>query len=315
MNPDAARALVEGWPQARTLASMVDLIDRAPLFDLELSAACNVDCAFCPRTRLTRPARAMSESTFSAVLDFLPAHAIAMCAGLGDPLANSKTPPYVRRLADRGVSACVVTNGVLLDEKRQDALIAAGVAQIQVSLPGLSEQAYRRAVPQGGDLPRVVANLQRLAQIRPLGLRVRVNFVLTPDNHAELASIREFAKGLGFDLDVRRLHSRGGGVHSPRAADQGLPSALGCGLFAAVTFITAQGDILSCVNDTVGASRLGNVRGSTWAEIVAAKARTVSSGNWFPACGACDDDSRWTILAAHSVEVSTDKAPIPGDVP
>ena len=314
MTPDDARAQVEAWPKELRQAAMLNLLDKPPLFDIELSAACNVDCVFCPRLQLARPAQAMSEATFAAVLDFLPPHAVAMCAGLGDPLTNPRTPAYLRRLADRGVSACLVTNGVLLDDRRQEALISAGVAQIQVSLHGLSPQAYSRAVPRGGDLPRVVAQLERLARVRPAGLRVRLNFVLTADNHAELPLIREFAKGLDFELDVRRLHSRGGGIQSSRAADLGFAAAMGCGLFAAVTFITAQGDILSCVNDTAGKSRLGNVSDSTWADIVAAKARTVTSGNWFPACGACDDDSRWTILAAHSVEVSTDQPQIPGDM-
>ena len=85
---------------------------------------------------------------------------------------------------------------------------------------------------------------------------------------------------------------RGGAMYTLRRL--GLPW-LG-GIFAAVTLITAQGDVLSCVNDVAGRSRLANVRELTWDEVLAWKRTTIAGERWFPACTACDDGYRWVLL-------------------
>ena len=302
VDPESAHAAVRSWPAERRQAAMLGLLRNPPLFDLEVSGACNVDCSFCPRTRMSRPGLAMSDETFEAVLRFLPERAVVMCAGLGDALTNPRLETYVARLRVRGVSSCIITNGVLLGPQRQRSLIDAGIDQIQVSLHGLSDAAYDAIVTRGGDLQRVIGNLEHLASIRPASLRVRIDFVRTPENGAELEPVRALADRLGFALDVRRLHTRGGQVASSRAAGVDGPADSGCGVFTAVTFITAQGDVLSCVNDVMGEAILGNVRTSNWADLVARKVEVVRSGAWFPACTACDDDSRWAILARASVD-------------
>lgn len=290
-----ARRRVAAWPRDQVRSTALTIIDeRAPLFDIEASAACNLSCRFCPRGDLTRPQRILSPDTFAAIERFLPEDAVVMFAGLGEPLANPHLPDYVARLHRRGVSSCVITNGLLLTPPRLSALIAAEIAQIQISVHAVTDAAFRALVPDI-DVPRLLANLRHLAAERPSRLRVRLNFVDCGANHAELAAVADLAAGLGFDLFIRAEHNRGG--HLRRAG--ALPG--GCGIFAAVTLITAQGDVLSCVNDVAGRSRLGNVRDLTWPAVLAWKRRTVRDDAWFPACDSCDDGYRWVLLVERGL--------------
>lgn len=285
-----ARREVARWSPERVRSTSLAIVDGgAPLFDIEAAASCNLSCRFCPRGDLARPQRIMTPETFEAVERFLPAGAVVMFAGLGEPLTNLHLPDYVARLKRRGISPCVITNGLLLAPSRVEALIAAGIDQIQVSVHAVASAPFERLVPDI-DVARLLANLRHLAGRRPPELRVRLNFVDCAENRGEGEAVAALARELGFGLFVRAEHNRGGHLGGSPA----LPH--GCGIFSAVTLITAQGDLLSCVNDVAGRSRLANVRESTWEDVLAWKRRTIADDRWFPACASCDDGYRWVLL-------------------
>lgn len=231
----------------------------------------------------------MTPETFATVERFLPAGAVVMFAGLGEPLVNPHLPDFAARLKRRGVSPCVITNGMLMNRSRISALIDAGIDQFRVSVHAIEHAAFRRLVPDI-DLDRLVDHLHVLAELRPPGLRVRLNFVASSENSGELPAVAALARELGFDLFVRAEHNRGGHLGGAKT----LPH--GCGIFVAVALITAQGDVLSCVNDVAGQSRLGNVRGLDWNDVLVWKRRTIDAGRWFPACASCNDGYRWVLL-------------------
>lgn len=137
------------------------------------------------------------------------------------------------------------------------------------------------------------AHLEHLARTRPAGLRVRINFVETADNHHARAEVEELARDSGFEFFYRREHTRGRGTSMgrPVRADEG------CGIFAAVTFISADGDVLPCVNDARGEASLGNVRELTWEHVLAWKRQVIGDAQWFGPCASCDDDYRWALIA------------------
>ena len=90
------RALDAAW--ATSVAANLALLGTPPLFDLEVASACNVACAFCPRSQMVRRPRLMDAATFQAVLDFLPGDATAMLSGLGDALLHPELAELVHRL-------------------------------------------------------------------------------------------------------------------------------------------------------------------------------------------------------------------------
>ena len=301
MNLEDSQSLVR-WvldlsPESRQERNLA-LLSAPPLIDLELAADCNIVCRFCPRAEMNRAAGLMSEVTFAAVERLLPPDAVVMFSGLGDSLLHPRLSEWVARLASSGHSSCLVTNGVRLTPTRQDALIAAGIAQLQVSLHSLDLDTARKVISRGAQPALVRQQLQRLATVRPSSLRVRLNFVETPDNEPDRAEVAAFAAEFGFDFFYRREHTRGGALGAGRAER----AAAGCGIYAAVTFITADGDVLPCVNDVRGKHALGNARGLTWDTVERWKRRVIGAGTWFTACASCDDDYRWVLIGQNGLD-------------
>ncbi len=282
---------VARWSTSRRREAALGLVNAAPLFDIEASTLCNDRCPFCPRTSLARTEENMTAETFAAVESFLPDDAVVMFAGLGEPLLNPDLPQFVARLKNRGISSCVITNGLLLTPKLVDALQEAGIAQFQITLRDLALSRPRSE--------RLLANLTGLAASCRPGVRCQINAVLGDDYRSYEDRVGRLAGELGFDLFLRRVHSRGGELRRRR---NGRPDD-GCGIFAAVTMVTAQGTILACSNDPKEQSRLGHVGSTRWAEVLAWKKETIQSDAWFVPCGECDDDYRWVILANSGVNV------------
>lgn len=295
---------VSAWPASRVRSTSEKILENRPLFDIEAAGTCNVHCDFCPRLSMARPAQVMSQETFEAVLRFLPPDAWVLFSGLGDALTNRNLEGFIRALLARDICSSLITNGVLLTPERQASLFEAGIAEIQVSYHSASRATYERIVVRGGDLGRLHENLEHLSRARPADLRVRLDFTVTPANAHEVEAARRYAISLGFEFYLRRLHSRGGSIPSSRPAS---PCA-GCGIFAAVTLITAQGDILSCINDIEGSSCFGNVRERSWSDVVRWKRDVIAGDRWFSACETCDDDYRWVILKLGGVDPPADVA-------
>ncbi len=159
---DALVATVQAWSEERRRAANLALLEQAPLFDIELASACNIVCSFCPREEMTRPKGLMLESTFQEILAFLPDNAVVMFSGLGDALLHPRLESFVEALSARGFSPCAITNGIRLTPDRQRKLIAAGLAQFQVSVHGLDARELAPIVTRGAKPEQVRENLEHL---------------------------------------------------------------------------------------------------------------------------------------------------------
>jgi MoaA/NifB/PqqE/SkfB family radical SAM enzyme len=274
------------------------LINKSPLFDIEASSACNEACFFCPRSVMRRRAKHMTEETMELLLDWLPSNATVMFSGLGESILNPFLPEFVEGLKERGIGSCLITNGVLLDTPRVEKLIDAGIQEIQVSLHSLDEDEYQNVTVRGGNLPQVIENLHKLTE-RYSG-KIRLNIVNVGQDSRMLESLSTFASEIGAEYFERQLHNRGGTIKTKHVS---LQDKRLCGIHAAVTLITSDGDILSCVNDASGDSTPGNIRDMSWTDTMAWKIRNLESGlTNFDQCSGCNDEYRWTILEQGSVD-------------
>ena len=291
LNPMHTAALVACWSLSESVEAHERLLQGAPLFDIEAASACNARCLFCPRDAADARPRIMAPDTFARIVSFLPDDAVVMFSGLGEPLLNPALPDFVALLKRRGISSCVITNGQLLSLRLVDALQDAGLDQFQVTVRDLASSLPR--------WERLIANLRALAAARRPGVRCQLNAVLGEDRRPYDERVDRLATKLGFDLFLRRTHSRGGeaGVRRTDRPDDG------CGIFATVTMVTAQGAILACSNDPKEQSRLGHVGATRWSDVAVWKEETIRSGAWFEPCNECDDDYRWVILANSGVDV------------
>ncbi len=112
---------------------------------IEPTSRCNELCQQCPRTLLSREDdRDLSYDNFRAIVDQFPVLDRVVLHGLGEPLLNKELPRMVSYLKARGTYVLFNSNGILLNEKRGQALIDAGLDEYRLSMDGATRETYAK---------------------------------------------------------------------------------------------------------------------------------------------------------------------------
>ncbi|MGB7876413.1 MAG: radical SAM protein [Anaerolineales bacterium] len=130
---------------------------------IEVTNYCNSLCASCPLTYNHflphEPKHHLGWENFLRIVDQLPRLDRVVLHGIGEPLLNKDLPRFVSHLKERGAEVLFNTNAILLDQKRGDALVDAGLDELRVSLDAVTPELYAKL--RGVDrLPRVIQNLK-----------------------------------------------------------------------------------------------------------------------------------------------------------
>lgn len=112
---------------------------------IEPTSRCNEFCQQCPRTLLSREEdRDLTFDEFRLIVDQFPILERVVLHGLGEPLLNKELPLMIRYLKERGTYVLFNSNGILLNAKRGQALIEAGLDEYRLSMDGASREMYAR---------------------------------------------------------------------------------------------------------------------------------------------------------------------------
>lgn len=112
---------------------------------VEVTSHCNFACEFCPNPGLERPGGFMEFSLLTSILEEIAATRAARQVVFhqqGEPLLYPRLPEAVAHASALGLATCVTTNGALLDDRRVDALLAAGVTTLVLSLQTPDEESF-----------------------------------------------------------------------------------------------------------------------------------------------------------------------------
>lgn len=193
---------------------MFDLTARSPHAPalptqvyLEVTNRCNSLCGSCPLTYdhflRFEPKHHLSWEQFRHIVDQLPTIDRAVLHGIGEPLLNPDLPRFVAHLKGRGAEVLFNTNGVLLDERRGDALAEAGLDELRVSLDAVTPELYHRL--RGIDkLPQILANLRAFQERHGGHQRPRVSLWLV-GMQENLEQLPDFVR-LGAELGVPEVY-------------------------------------------------------------------------------------------------------------
>ncbi len=126
----------------------------------------------------------------------------------GEPLLHDELPVMIGEATARGISTLISTNfSVPFDAARAEALVAAGLSVMGVSLDGATQETYA-AYRVRGQLDRVLANCklmqeakQRLGSPYP---RIYWSFHVFPHNTEDIAAAGEMARSLNMELVVEK---------------------------------------------------------------------------------------------------------------
>jgi MoaA/NifB/PqqE/SkfB family radical SAM enzyme len=203
---------------------------------LEVTNRCNSRCISCPLTYNHflpyEPKRHLTYDDFCRIVDQFPRLERVVLHGIGEPLLNKDLPRFVAYLKRRGARVLFNTNAILLDQKRGDALTAAGLDELHVSLDAVTQELYARL--RGIDrLPQVVNNLQQFIQ-RHGGIISPTVSLWWVAMQANLSQLPDFVR-LAARMDIHEIHlqrlvyfgdGKAVGVDTTMKAEQSLYSVL-----------------------------------------------------------------------------------------
>ena len=170
---------------------------------VELTTACNLDCAMCLRRAFEEPGGEMALATFRRVVEQcaeLPGLSTLSFGGYGEPMAHPLFLEFLALAKGARFAVEAVTNGTLLTPERMEELLRLRLNKLIVSLDGLSGDASENL--HAGTFPSVEARLRAFHRLRVLRNaelpEVAIEFVATKRNIAELPGLVRLAPQLGF---------------------------------------------------------------------------------------------------------------------
>ena len=187
-------------------APLIDQFQRRITYlRLSVTDRCDLRCAYCMPERqefLPRKDVLSLEELHRLALGFIARGVTKLRLTGGEPLVRRDMIELVqalgRKLGDGLEELTLTTNGTRLAEFA-DAIAAAGVKRINVSLDTLDRAAFAR-LARRDSLPQV---LDGIAAARAAGLQVKINTVaLKGINEAELPELIGWAHGQGMDLTL-----------------------------------------------------------------------------------------------------------------
>ncbi len=178
---------------------------------ISVTDRCNLRCVYC------MPPGGVPLLPHGAILSYERIAEVAAAAARlgftkfritgGEPLVRRDLPVLVSLLAaiPRPREIAMTTNGTLLAPVAAE-LASRGLGSVNVSLDTLNEGRYRE-LTRGGELERA---LEGIRAARAAGLPVKLNVVMDgAESEAELGAIREWAAGIGAEVQTIARYSLG----------------------------------------------------------------------------------------------------------
>lgn len=202
----------------------------APWLVAEVSARCELACAFCYNP--WRDGRALPDELPTVAWREVFERAIAVrrprgvtLAG-GEPLLRDDLEVLASYLSRRGLGVAVATSGVGLDRRRAEALVRAGVQWFEIGLPTVDRDVLRELV--GRDT--VTDAIDGVQAAQAAGASAALSVVLVRPVLPSLGATLDLARGLSVArVTLNRFVPGGRGARNAAAldpGDEGLAAAL-----------------------------------------------------------------------------------------
>jgi len=297
------RLLTQQRDRLRSLSDLDHVPPRFPThIQIQTIAGCNASCAMCPMSR--RDVRKhqkgrMRQELFEKIVKEAAAH--EDCAAISpylqnEPLLDENLADRVRdikTLSDGRLSARIVTNGFLLDERRTDGLLDAGIDVISISLNAHRADTYR-ATMGGLELETTLENIERLLARKLPNVLVVLTFMVTSLNEKEIEEAVAYWSARGVMCGAYGVGTMGGEVANFSDLQRDEPARdWDCFVPLEAVSILSSGDVLLCCSDWSRATTFDNVANTSvydiWHSAPAAELRRDAIAGRFehPVCKKC----------------------------
>lgn len=192
---------------------------------VDVTEVCNLACTHCPhpafKTSEYYGGRYLETELNTKLVDEVKAHGQGLTQYIrytseGEPLIHPKGYHMIEYAVQHsGVYVTLTTNGTIMNEKRTQKLLDAGVHMIDISIDAFTPETYAK-IRVNGDLNVTRANVLKLidwVKNSKSKTKVVVSYVEQPGNRHETTDFKAFWKDHGADyVVIRRLHSGAGAV-------------------------------------------------------------------------------------------------------
>ncbi len=259
---------------------------------IEISNVCNLQCTFCPE--VVRGKKFMDPALFTQAATAAAPLTDTVCFHLmGEPLLHPEFASYLDICGTLGLRVELTTNGILLDEKRSQALLNPVLSQINFSLQAFESNFADR---DDSEYLKRIFDFTKIALVeRP---NLRINYRLwnegapgsTESNDRMFEKIRQ---GLHPEFNPTRIQKQKKGIHvkglvyvhrdlrfewphpsQPVRAERGF-----CHGLSSHIGILADGTVVPCCLDKEGVIALGNCGTSRLTQIIdGTRAKKIRNG-------------------------------------
>ena len=273
-------------------------VKHPAIFQIETTNVCNMRCAHCPRSRMTRRVGHMDLSLFKLIVERDMGATVKVGLHiLGEPTLHPDLVEMVACLTAAGIVSELATNGLALSAKLALGLMAAGLDTIWFSLDAACPETYAQ-VRSSPCYSTVVRNVERFLDLK-MKARNPVRVVLQMVEHPWLQAgeSEEFLRRWsipGVDrVAVKFLDSWAGTLFEHEVAAPGHRHP--CAEPFQRVAVLQDGSVVPCCRDWDGKYVYGNLKKESLAEVwagprVAALREEMESGHWVSEpCASCKE--------------------------
>ena len=156
--------------------------------NIELTNACNLRCAMCPREKSSRKVGYMDFELFKKIIDECKGRRVRKIHlhKDGESLLHPTLPEFVKYAKDANAAEMLslTTNGTLLNQELAGKLIEAGLDEVSISIDAVNPDTYKKIKgrPMYEIVERNCANLVRMNKTFP---HISVRFIRMRENENE----------------------------------------------------------------------------------------------------------------------------------
>lgn len=165
-------------------------------FQINPTNACNIRCAYCPKTSHPTDNHHMSREVYQKVRSqILPIARRIQLQGLGEPLMSPWFYPLLQEASERQIQVSFVTNATLVDQDSVRQIVLSG-AQVAISLDGATAETHERSRP-GAKFDKMIQAFALFSEEKKkqpqTGFSLSINTVVNSYNVEELDAILDIA--------------------------------------------------------------------------------------------------------------------------
>ena len=179
---------------------------RPLLAHLVVTRYCNLDCAYC--NEFDKVSKPIALDLLLARIDRLAelGTRVLTLTG-GEPLTNPGHEAVIAHARSRGMTVTTITNGFLLTRARIEAMNAAGLNALQISIDGVEPDAISKKT-----LKSLRGKLQLLADHAEFAININSVLGISEERTRDALEVARVARGHGFSHTVGVMHEGDGSL-------------------------------------------------------------------------------------------------------